>query len=518
MPILNKSQASRRPVKASSLHYDNETSKANDESDQVVENNMEIYTLIDPEDYDAAGSTHFSNNDTSHPVLAHKKGRTKTTAADVSCEEPGGTPLNPGTNNVGTIDNDVDPDAGYIGSSVDFADDPDAVEGDDPDMPDPEDDDDQFTGEDPDDGVVEGSETELENNMKPYGPIVGNDEGGATHEGNDLDFTIEAGEGDDPDWDPPPPDDDEGDDEDDEDLEPEEVAPEAEDVEDEVEEVASEGDVAMLDIDETPDDQVDDVAFATAGTKLLVIKGSRVIATMTGRMAVATGRNDMYLTDQFQEVAAMQLKAHGIRKGLKSMGFVLAKVNVNKQSVLQAQVKKEVNKTLTASRKVQADNAKAFEQSLAIAAVGINRQMFKNTENALRAHLEGELRRNGVRGGSRMLANAFSQHGPAYAKQVIELAKKIAAMPEQVRDGYVEALDMDSGAFDEPDEDMVPVGANEDQMGDEDLEDSDFGETIEASLARPAHRLSASTKISAAASGKYSLAANEVLNGSRPLF
>jgi hypothetical protein len=84
-------------------------------------------------------------------------------------------------------------------------------------------------------------------------------------------------------------------------------------------------------------------------------------------------------------------------------------------------------------------------------------------------------------------------------------------MPEEVRDSYVEALDMNSGVMDEPDEDMVPLGASDD---DEDMDDEDFGDTIEASLARPAHRLSASV----AANGKYSVTANAVLNGSRPLF
>jgi hypothetical protein len=105
---------------------------------------------------------------------------------------------------------------------------------------------------------------------------------------------------------------------------------------------------------------------------------------------------------------------------------------------------------------------------------------------------------------------------PAYAKQVIELANKIAAMPEEVRDGYVDMMDLQSGVMDEPDEDMVPIGADDSDVEDDEaeFETSDFGETIEAALARPGTRI----KAHAAASGKYSVEANQILAGTRPLF
>lgn len=521
MPIMNKAQVKRKTQASTSLHYDNETSMTGEESDQAVENNMSVDTLIDPEDYDAAGSTHFDNEDASHPVLAGKKGKKAVKASDPSGCEPG-SPLNPGTTNVSTIDNEVDPDQGYIGASDTDDIDPDADDDvdfdvDDPDESDPAEDPNLFTGDDADDGETLASDAMLQNNMSVDKLEADADEGGMTHDGNDMDFDIDAStddgtQGDD--WDTPESGGDESDIDElvDEDLENGSDGVSIEDVQEEPDDVkAADEDLSILDIDETPDDEVSDVAFATAGTRLMVIKANRIIATMTGRRAVASGRNDTYLTDQFQQVTAMELESKGLRKGLKSMGFVLAKVNVAKQSVIEARVKKEVTKTTAAVRRVQGENQKAFEQSLAIASVGINRNMFKGQTNELRAALEGEFRRMGIRGATRILSHVFAEHGPSYAKQVIELAKKISAMPEEVRDSYVEALDMNSGVMDEPDESMVPIGS--DAMDDEDVDD-DFGDTIEASLARPAHRLQAST----AANGKYSVTANEVLNGSRPLF
>lgn len=500
MPILNKAQTKRKVSASTSTHKGNEDDLLVDESGAEVGNNMGVDTLIDPEDY-TGGSTHYSNDEPSHPTFASSKKKVKANADADGCD--GGSSLNPGTNNVGTIDNMVDPDQGYIGAmdmddiDPDMDDDVDFGVAD-PDASDPNDDEDQFTGVDPDDGTTTASDVDLDlrNNM------------GVS--------TLEASDDEDDDWDAAPADADE-----DADLEEDELAEEdeasgnsgvaIEDVADEPEEASTDEDVSILDVDETPDTDVEDVAFATAGTRLLAIKANRIIASMTGRMAIASGRNDVYLTDQFQEVTAMQIKQMGLRKGLKSMGFTLAKVSLAKQSVLKAQVQKEVHKTTAAVRKVQAEKEKAFDQSLAIASVGINRSLFKNAENPLKAHLEGEFRRLGIRGAGRILAHAFAEHGPAYAKQVIELAKKISAMPEEVRDSYVDALDMDTGVVDEPEEDVVPIGAEMDD--DDDLEDG-YVETVEAALARPGTRIQAS----AAANGKYSVTANQILNGEIPLF
>lgn len=513
MPILNKAQVKRKVTASTSLHKGNEDGELTpDESGQSVENNMSVDTLIDPEDYEAGGNTHFSNDETSHPVLAGKKdqkpGLAKVNAAkrikanENADDEEGGTTLNPGTTNVGTIDNEVDPDQGYIGANLDDVNLEGDVDDEDfenneftPAAPPADDPDATFDAGDENSGTdVEASDTDLQNNMS-VNPIEASDEG-------------------DEDWDAPPPDDDvEEMAEEDEESGDGGVA--IEDVEASPEDAPGGAeDLSILDIDETPDDAVEDVAFATFGTRLMAIKANRIIATMTSKMAVAAGRNDVYLSDQFQQVTAMQLEQKGLRKGLKSMGFALAKVSLAKQSNIQAMVKKEVTKTTAAVRAVNADKEKAFEQSLAIASVGINRQMFKGSNNALHMALASEFRRLGIRGANRILDKVFAAEGPAYAKQIVELAKKIAAAPEEVRDGYVDALDMTNDSMDTPDEDMIPVGANDDMDEDGgDFEDG-FGQTLEASLARPGHAV----KASVAASGKYSVTANEILNGSRPLF
>jgi hypothetical protein len=225
----------------------------------------------------------------------------------------------------------------------------------------------------------------------------------------------------------------------------------------EPEEMASgDEEMSLMDIDEVPDEDTN-VAFATLGTRVMVIRANRIIATMTAKTAASLGRDDVYLTDQFQEVTAMEIGKQGLRKGLRSMGFIEAKVNVAKRKAVNARVALLVTKQTAAVRKVAQVNAAAMEQAMAIAAVGINRKFFQGAKNELRDALEAAMVQAGVRNAGRILTTAFAEAGPAYAKQICELATKLSMMPKETRAGFVAALDMTSGDM-EDDADTIPVG------------------------------------------------------------
>lgn len=283
-----------------------------------------------------------------------------------------------------------------------------------------------------------------------------------------------------------------------------------EDEEDEVD-AGEDGEMSLLDVDETDDSETDDIVFASVGTRLMVLKANRVIASMNKRVAANTNKQDVYMTDQFQEVVASELSRAGLRAGLKSMGFVLAKVNVSSQAVVNARVQKEVTAQTAAVRRVVASKEKAFEHSLTIAAVGINRKYFKDVKNELQASLEAELTAAGVRNASRIIARAFAKSGPAYAKQLAVLATKIAAMPEENRNSYVDALDMTS-------DEMEPQDDQDEVLGDEFEDDMDVeDEPVVASLSSPGVA-SRSTQVQANARATgFSVNANAILNGTAPL-
>lgn len=358
--------------------------------------------------------------------------------------------------------------------------------------------------EDPAEGYLEGSEDDLEDEDEDEDLeatfVTSEDE----LDNNNGVTPLESDAMDD-DWDTPPPDaqienseNDIAEDEAGEEPEPEE--PEEPEVAAEFDDLSPAADsMPLLDVDEVPDSDTE-VAFATLGASLMVIKGPRIIATMTEPRAKLKDRSDVYMTDAFQQVTASQLQELGLRRGLKSMGFALASVKLAKDSVVQAQVQLQTKKTTAAVRNLAATKHAVLKQCMAIAAVGINRRQFAGIPNELRSSLEQELAVAGVKNGKRMVARAFAAFGPAYAKSIIEMAAKLSEMPEESRNGIVEALDMTSELEDTPAEEL---GSAED----EDSDDEEFMDAPVTASTRP--------KIK---QGQYSAEASAILKGSRPLF
>ena len=245
---------------------------------------------------------------------------------------------------------------------------------------------------------------------------------------------------------------------------------EFEDEEEEEEEVKSNvDDMAIVDVD-SMDDEGDDVAFATLGTTLHVIKGNRIIASMGKKQAVRAGVGDHYLSDEFQEATYVEMSKHGLRAGLAKQKLAMATINVAKNEIVNSRVKARAAQLTASVKRSQNAANSALGQCLAIAAVGINRQYFKDTRNELRAALEDELEASGLRNASRLVRRVFASHGIDYAKSILTLANKLVKMPETARNAFAEALDMTSDGEMEDHEDLDDVEASHDGV-------SDYGQT-----------------------------------------
>ncbi len=279
------------------------------------------------------------------------------------------------------------------------------------------------------------------------------------------------------------------------------IESEADEVPMEFEAEPGEDEVPLLDVDAVDDSATDDVAFATVANVVHVLKSNRIIASMGPASARKVGMSDLYTSEQFQDVVEASLQKKGLRKGLVQAGFVLAKVKVTAASkatakVVEAKVKSQINAKMEALARRDA----ALDQSMAIAAVGINRQFFKGTQNELKAALETQLNQMGVRGASRLIRAAFAEHGVSYAKSLVTLAQKISAMPEDVRNHYAEALDLTN------DEDFDDADMEMDEMDDveAEYEEDDMPESVTAALTPSVRRpvpalLKAGVKTTAAA-------------------
>ncbi|MGL2830952.1 hypothetical protein ACQJ97_08750, partial [Helicobacter pylori] len=189
--------------------------------------------------------------------------------------------------------------------------------------------------------------------------------------------------------------------------------------------------MAIVDIDETPEEDCDDVVFANTGNgTVLALKGKRVIASMDKRAAIKAGAQDMYQSENYAEVTQHEMGRQGLRAGLKSMGFVLATVNVGKAEVLNKRVEAKAKKLTAGLRAVAAEQDESMEQCLAIAAVGINRAgYFKDVRNELRAALEDEFAAAGVRNADKLIRRVFASHGVDYAKAILTIANQLKDKP-----------------------------------------------------------------------------------------
>lgn len=549
MAIVKKEVTAAR--ESTSTHFPNETTQAPEDSDQSVLNNQVPETLIDPED-DEGGSTHFNNEETyNKKSKMNNGGKTTATAAKPAKpavkaaapkapKHPGEVPLakesakkHPAKTTKAALDDDA-----FSGGE-----DPDAPEhGTDPDGDFPAGGLDSGTGieADADRGAMGEPESGLQDTQhlpntedptsgyltvteaEPIPNTVGEKTSDTGLKGANPQSTMQE----------PVESETDEDAVDDEFDDLGEGAPpvgEPEVVEDEEIEAGPETeDMAILDVDGA-DDEPDDVVFANIGTSVKVIKANRIIASMNKKVATKAGCADVYLGESFQEVAAVEMSKHGVRAGLKKMGFVLASVNLGRAEVLNKRVEVKANKLTAAVRAQVQSETKALEQCLAIAAVGINKSYFKDTRNELRAALEAELEAAGVRGAKKLIANVFATKGIDYSKSILTVATKLSALSEDVRNQHAAALDMvgDEGMDDEageaddlfgdsaaPDFQSEFAGDEGDDFVDELQNDSEAPQTVAAALTRPAQRVR--NEVNARATG-YSVTAAAILSGKAPL-
>jgi len=246
----------------------------------------------------------------------------------------------------------------------------------------------------------------------------------------------------------------------------------------------------LLDVDGVPDDEgTDDLAFACVAGNVLVLRKDRVIASMGPKQAKKIGAADVYDGEQYQAVTAHAIEQKGLRKGLVQQGFVLSKVKMTASAATAKVVAAKVEAGLKARHEQLAARDKALEHSIAIASVGINKRFFKDAENPLKDALIAELKTAGVRGAEKLVANAFAEHGPGYAKSIMTLANRIVAAPEEVRNQYADALDMTSDEDFMDDEPAMEVEGGEGCIdGEDEFEDLGHGATVTAALSAPSIR------------------------------
>lgn len=197
---------------------------------------------------------------------------------------------------------------------------------------------------------------------------------------------------------------------------------------------ATEGDPLMDSVG--LDDTVNACYFISAGTKVLAMKGHFAIASLTEK---AAGKNaDIMREEAFATAVTVRAGEIGLRKALAAFKFTPIRVPVMTKASVQRQVAavtSQAESKLESYKRVQAE-------CMAIAAAGMARGFWKGAANPLKASIETELTRLGVRHPGRVSASLMGEHGVQYSQTLCEIAAKLGKMSETARKEYADMLDM----------------------------------------------------------------------------
>lgn len=267
------------------------------------------------------------------------------------------------------------------------------------------------------------------------------------------------------------------------------------------------------------DDTVQCCFMIQAGTKLLALKGHTVVASLSSKSKHA----DIMFNDAFPTAVLSHASQVGLRKGLKEFGFSLIRTKVQSE----ATVARKVSAATVAVQNELQRHYKTHADSLAIAAAGLARGLFKDTPNPIKAGLEQELMALGVRKPGRVASAFLAEYGMEYAKVLSSKAQQIANMSDAARKQIAEVLDLVSEPVGDMDEGPVTLDANTEEMPNNDYDYGEDASTVSARFVQPAVPHSQERQVAAllrpgssrqlAATAYAEADANAVLSGNQPL-
>lgn len=245
------------------------------------------------------------------------------------------------------------------------------------------------------------------------------------------------------------------------------------------------------------------------GKYVAAVKDSVIIARLMPQHATGANRASMH-SDGFRDATAHLAKRNGLRATLASLGFrpvkieVLSAVDVKKQV---ASVEKKSDQSITAFKK-------SLGESVALAAVGIDRGQWKGASNPLLSAVTMALAEYGASeaDAKRVARRAVTSATQEYVKTLLAQTDKVQSMTAEQRKMLAQTFDVTTAAADDDSSDDFDFEA-----GDGDDITASFGFPVRASndsVARILSSVRPNSRITAADAHN----AMNVLDSERPLF
>lgn len=233
--------------------------------------------------------------------------------------------------------------------------------------------------------------------------------------------------------------------------------------------------------------------FVASAGRVVAMKGPISVGVITAK--TAGNKADLLGTPAFVQACRKVVAKRGVRAGLQGLGFKL----IRSAAISQATVTSKVTAAQVKADSKVAEHRKVMTECMALAAAGLNRGQWKGHTNALRASVERELQRAGVRGARAVAASIFADAGIEHAKTLVTVATLLAGMSPAQRQETAALLDLV-----EPAPTAVPSA----------VDDPDFDEDFDLDVAA---RMTTAGARGVQVTASTTTSVSQILNSNSPL-
>ncbi len=196
------------------------------------------------------------------------------------------------------------------------------------------------------------------------------------------------------------------------------------------------------------------------------------VATLARETA---GENaDVIHTAAFARAVKQSVQTAGFKPTMKQFGFKAVMLKFPQDKVNAAVVEKRVKETAGKYSERAAEIREDFEQCVALAASGLNRNFFTKRQNVLKKGFQSALAAAGVHSPERLVAGVFDRYGDDYHRELFAVASDLMSKSVEVRNELAAAIQQVSPA--------AQLAGEQDEQDDQATQQGQEPETLEARL------------------------------------
>lgn len=218
-----------------------------------------------------------------------------------------------------------------------------------------------------------------------------------------------------------------------------------------------------------------ETSWVKASDRVMAFVGDICVATLVKSPTIASHK--AFDRPAFMEAIVSHYNTHGMAKTLQEFSFKTHTIELEESSVMKGKIEGVIALNRAELDQAVASWTETYNQSLQIAAAGLNKQFFSGKRHELKASLYSEMKAAGVRNPSSIIDRVFASSSDAHHQSLFDLAHELAAKPEDTRNSLAEAIGCAN---------YIQASAiDEQESEDQDTDYTNDYESVESSLEKP---------------------------------